>query len=251
MPLFFTSLRGECDTSAAPNPYFLRLRYPRESTRVHSSKLRGTDFQIRYRGEEISHADFFSDLEKTDRLGVVAPGRYDGAGAVTLVLAHTTAFYDRYRAEGDDFFAYPDFFTFQRGEPVANYGMLDIWPSHKNVCVPDGANETAQAITDRAINVLLVPEVETSEVPNYEKVQLESLRRNVRRCFVYSPSCSVNEADLEISTGYPDIPDWIAAMFDSVAELKSQKDQWFASVDMPPLRQSFREIELNEALRLL
>ncbi len=149
-PLFFASLRGKFDAPSAPIQYLPRLRYPRESTRVHSSKLRGTDFQIRYRGEEISHADFFSDLAKTDRLGVLAPARYEGAGAVTLILAYVTAFYDRYRAEGDDFFAYPDFFTFQRREPIASYGWLDISPGHKNVRVPDGANETAQAITDRA-----------------------------------------------------------------------------------------------------
>lgn len=221
---------------------------------MHSSKLRGTDFQIRYRGEEISHADFFSDLEKTDRLGVVAPARYDGVGTVTLVLAHTTAFYDRYRAEEGDFFAYPDFFTFQRQKPVTNYGMLDIWPGHKNVHVSEDANQTAQAITDRGVNVLLVPEVETSEAPNYEKGQLESLRRNIRRCFVYSPSGRITAADLEISSGYPEIPDWIASVFDSVPdgpELPSPKEQWFTSVETQPLRQSFSEIELNEALRLL
>ncbi len=101
------------------------------------------------------------------------------------------------------------------------------------------------------MNVLLVPESENSHDPSYEKVQLESLRRNIRRCFVYSPSGRVDAADLEISSGYSEIRDWIAKMFDSVAELKSQKDQWFASVELPPLRQSFREVELNEALRLL
>ena len=227
---------------------------PARTTRVHSSKLRGTGFRIRHRGQEIPHADFFSDFEKTDRLGLLAPARYEGAGAVALVLAYVTAFYDRYRADGNDFFAYPDFFTFQRYRPVANYGMLDIWPGHKNVRVSESANETASAITDRGINVLLVPVNGTSDPPIYEKVQLDSLRRNVRRCFIYSPTGRVDAADLEIGIDCPDIRDWIAAMFDSVpndAALQSQRDAWFASTGTAPLRQSFREIELAEALRLL
>ena len=75
---------------------------------MHSSILRGSDFRITHQREEVSHARFFRDLSAIDRVGVFAPGGIDGLGACLLLLAHTTAFYDRYRATGDDFFAYPD-----------------------------------------------------------------------------------------------------------------------------------------------
>ena len=86
---------------------------------MHSSKLRGSDFHLKTSGNRIDHRAFFADFAKTDRLGVFAPERYEAAGAATLIMAYVTAFYDCYRSEGADFFAYPDFFTFQRkGSPV-------------------------------------------------------------------------------------------------------------------------------------
>lgn len=50
-------------------------------------------------------------------------------------------------------------FTFQREAPCADYGMFDIWPYHKNVQVPPDAQQTAEAMTGRGVNVLLAPTV--------------------------------------------------------------------------------------------
>ncbi|WP_179959311.1 hypothetical protein [Marinobacter changyiensis] len=50
-------------------------------------------------------------------------------------------------------------FTFQREAPCADYGMFDIWPYHKNVQVPPDAQQVAEAMTGRGVNVLLVPTV--------------------------------------------------------------------------------------------
>ena len=131
---------------------------------MHSSKLRNTDFRMQWQGESVAHSDFFAGFKNTDRLGLFAPNRFEGAEAVTLVMAYVTAFYDRYRESGIDFRAYPDFFTFQRAEPIADYGMFDIWPAHKNVSVSSDAQETAAAITDRGVNVLLVPDGQEKEI---------------------------------------------------------------------------------------
>ncbi len=222
---------------------------------MHSSRiLSRTDFELRYRGEEQSHEEFFADFATTDRLGVVAPNRWEGVGAITLITAYVTAFYDRYRETGDEFFAYPDFFTFQRRRPLARYGMMDIWPDHKSVFVPESANDTASAITDRGVNVLLVPEREPAPEPSFEKVQLESLRRNVRRTFVYDPNGRVDEADLEVVSSCPALREWVAKVFDSVTddpEVQQIRDQWFEGLGPDCLRQSFREIELEEALEFL
>ena len=65
---------------------------------MHSSFLRGSDFRITHRRQAVPHDRFFRDLSATDRVGVFAPGGIDGLGASLLLLAHTTAFYDRYRA---------------------------------------------------------------------------------------------------------------------------------------------------------
>ena len=217
---------------------------------MHSTKLRGTDFQLRYHGREITHADFFSDVGKNDRLGVLAPDRFEGAGAATLILAYVTAFYDRYRADGKEFFAYPDFFTFQRQRPVANYGRLDIWPGHKNVLVSESAGETAAAITDRGVNVLLVPDDDPCAV-EIAPVELESARRNIRRCFAYSATGTTVSPDLVVECQSHLLRDYALAVIDSVPaddSVQEQRERWLAQTATDTLSQSFRELELSEAL---
>ena len=115
---------------------------------MHSSGLRGSDFDLICDGSSISHNTFFADIANTDRLGVFSPDGSEGLGTALLVLAHVTAFYDRYRARGKDFFAYPDYFTFQRRSPCVAYGSLDVWPAHKNVTVGSGHGDTLATITD-------------------------------------------------------------------------------------------------------
>lgn len=72
---------------------------------MHSSSLRGSDFKITQHGETIPHADLFSSFQDTDRLGIVVPRRLEGIGAMTLIMAYVTAFYDRYRERGTEFYA--------------------------------------------------------------------------------------------------------------------------------------------------
>jgi len=220
---------------------------------MHSTQLRGGDFRLEWQGESIPHADFFRGLGKTDRLGIHAPRRYEGAGVVTLVMAYMTAFYDRYREDGVEFVTYPEFFTFQQQQPIADYSMFDISPKHKNVLVPDTPIEMAGAITDRGVNVLLVPDENVRE-STFEDLQMESARRNVGRCFAYAPGGEVATPDLVIECNVDPFKEYVLAMFDSVPddpELQRQRGAWLESLTSTTLRQSFREISLSEALRRL
>ena len=217
---------------------------------MHSSFLRGSDFNLTYKGEQLSHCDYFADFETTQRFGVVSPDRFDAVGAGSLLLAHTTAFYDRYRANGDEFFAYPDFFTFQLSDPIANYSMFDVWPFHKNVLLEGDQNERAAAITDRSVNILLVPEGRTSELA-IEPVGLESARRNIRRCFAYSTRGSVSDPELSVTCKKPELGDWVRDVLGTVEptespEVRSYWENTLTEAGLPA--QTFREIPLVEAL---
>ena len=217
---------------------------------MHSSALRGSDFEIEVAGVSTSHDAFFADVGKTTRLGVVAPDRFEGTGAAILVMAYVTAFYDCYRAEGDEFFAYPDFFVFQGQTPVASYGMLDAWPDHKMVYVDPG--EMATAVTDRAIDVLLLPERTWAVTgTSHNRVTLESARRTMTRCFVYDALGSAAEPNLTITCGRDPVSDWVLKVFESVDDsvAAATRDAWLAHVDgTDTITQSYREIEIQEAL---
>ncbi len=217
---------------------------------MHSSRLRGSDFSISYRRRDVSHAHFFAEFKATHRLGLLAPTRFDGLGAVVLVMAYVTAFYDRYREKGAEFFAYPDFFSFQENEPVANYSMFDIWPHHKNVLIGGEQHERAAAITDRSVHILLVPEGRTSEI-RIEPVGIESARRNIGRCFAYSSSGCAADADLAVRCADPALADWARKVIDSApgSSPDPNGEYWEKTISAGCLpEQKFREISLDQAL---
>ena len=219
---------------------------------MHSSFLRGSDFRITNQGEEVSHAGFFRDLGTTDRVGLLAPGGIEGLGACLLLLAHTTAFYDRYRASGDDFFAYPDYFTFQRRTPPASYSMLDVWPGHKNVPVGDDAGPTLDAILDRAINVLLVP-AGTAGTAEFAPVQMASARRTIRRCYTYSATGSTEHPTLAVACGRAEPAEWARVVIESLPPDDSfVRSHWLRVVTGGSIpEQSFGEVSLEQALALI
>ncbi|MEE2658233.1 MAG: hypothetical protein VX733_06990 [Candidatus Latescibacterota bacterium] len=205
---------------------------------MHSSVLRGEDFRLQWRGVATPHCEFFAGLQPTDRLGVFAPGGSEGAGAATLILAYVTGFYDRYREQGEEFFAYPDYYSFQCAEALRPYSMFDIWPEHKNVAVSDDPKQILAAICDRAVQVLLVPDGEQRGWEMSRELRA-SVERLVRRCWLYDASGKVSgDADLEIETAAEPIGGWIQV--DSDGECSDDR-----------LRQTFREIHLEEAIRYL
>ena len=215
---------------------------------MHSSFLRGSDFRITHRRHEVPHDRFFHDLGATDRVGVFAPGGIDGLGAGLLLLAHTTAFYDRYRESGDAFFAYPDYFTFQRRTPTASYSMLDIWPNHKNVSIGPAPGDCVDAMTDRAVDVLLVPEGGTRK-PELQPVQQAALRRLVRDCYLYGPGGDVDDADLTVSCPRDPVAGWMESVRSS---LGANGGGTPAGEDgSGPITQSYRRLSLDQALERL
>ena len=151
---------------------------------MHSSTLRGSDFTVLLNGICCQHAHFFKGFSNTRRLGLLAPTGIEGVGAVSLVMAYVTAFYDTYRAEGEHFYAYPDYFSFQSCTPLASYSLFDVWPDHKNVYVPDDPSIRLNAINDRGINILILPDKNPTEHA-YHPAQLESARRNIDTCYAY------------------------------------------------------------------
>ncbi len=218
---------------------------------MHSSSIRGTDFKIAWRGKAIPHVDFFSSVRDTDRVGIVIPHRLEGIGAITLIMSYVTAFYDRYRERGSEFFAYPDFFTFQRVSPCADYGMFDIWPYHKNVHVPPDAQQTVEAITGRGVTVLLVPDNDVGEI-TIAPVEWESARRNVKRCFAYSETGTTASSDLVIECQSHLLRDFAIAVLDSIPAddaVREQRGRWQERMATGTLCQTFRELDLSDALR--
>ena len=234
---------------------------------MHSTVLRGTDFDITVGGRPEAHGDYFRAFDRKGRLGVVAPRRIDGAGAINLIMAYVTAFYDDYRRDGDAFFAYPDFFVFQQMAPLANYCMFDIWPEYKLIYVgppgatgpagtgeaPGPADATAMlsALTNHGVQILLVPDVASPEHA-FHKVALASARRCIERCYAYDFTGQAAGADVVIASRQSALlREWAGNMFDSVSSddaVEGRARAWLAASRGERLEQSFRRIDLDDAL---
>ena len=214
---------------------------------MHSSTLGDSDFSIIASGQPVALAEYFCGFTNTKRLGVLAPNRLEGVGAVSLIMAHVTAFYNTYRATGEDFFAYPDNFTFQSREPKAAYGMFDIWPEHKDVLVGTDAVERLNAITDRGVNILLVPDGPPTP-SEYQRQQLASAERLIEICYAYSATGAVADPDLVIRCPADPLAAWCKSVCDSVPDGEGG-ESWQGQG--PVLEQSFRRISRQEALARL
>jgi len=163
---------------------------------VHTAQqLAGSSFEISVGGRRATLADVFPGFGERDRLGVVLRRPCGAVGASALILATVTAFYDVQRAQGEDFFVYPDYYLFHVGRRLGNHKMLDIFPAHKEVVVEDDPEELLRAINDRAVTRLLVEDAEEPAEPAFERPTLASARRIVT-ALAYSSRGRVENANV-------------------------------------------------------
>lgn len=165
-----------------------------------ANELSSSAFAINVAGRPASFEDIFPGFTHQDRVGVVVRGPCGATGASTVILAAVTAFYDHQREKWgpEEFFIYPDYFLFHVGRRWGDHGMLDIWPSHKEVVVSDESEEQLRAINDRAVTRLLV-EDRTPRPPSFERESLASARERIVTTMAYSAQGHVPEADVRVA----------------------------------------------------
>ena len=186
---------------------------------MHSSEELTSDmFAFTVSGQPADLAAVFTDFGARDRLGIVSRSPGGALGASALIMATITAFYDRERARAPEFFRYPDYYLFHVGvgTPVGSYGMLDIWPAHKEVAIPAGDPEALLcAINDRAITHLLI-EDSRSGTPDFSPATVGST--GLREALAYAPDGRVRDADIAI-TGNAVSERYVTAVLDKLQPL--------------------------------
>lgn len=184
---------------------------------MHSSTELASDmFAFSVAGQPATFGEVLADFGERDRLGIVAHSPGGALGASALIMAAITAFYDRERARAETFFRYPDYFLFHVSPSVGPYGMLDIWPDHKEVAIPAGDPEALLcAINDRAITHLLIEDGPTG-TPEFGRATLGSV--GLRGALVYAPDGRVRDADVAV-TGNAVTERYVAAVLDQLTTL--------------------------------
>jgi hypothetical protein len=191
---------------------------------MHSSReLSSSSFEIEVGGVAAPLEELFEGFGEQDRLGVVLTRPCGAVGASALITATITAFYDIQRARGPDFFIYPDYYLFHVGRPLGDHGRFDVWPRHKEVVVPAGADRLLEAINDRAVTRLVVDDSPVGEPPT-DPGALASARARIETCLAYSPSGRVEDADVRIASN-PVTEGYVEAILDPesrIARLRAE-----------------------------
>jgi hypothetical protein len=206
---------------------------------MHTTGLRRQDFAIAVDGEAATLEDVFPGFDGHDRLGIVIHHRLGAAGAGSLILAAVTAFYDHLRDSGEPFFAYADYFAFHIGADHGTLRKLDVYPAHKEVTVANEAEPILQAINDRGVTRLLIPDTTETE-PTLERETRHSALRRIRSALIYSPTGETAGADVLVRG---------SAQSDAYIDAMLGHPQGESHEPRPA--QSFRRTDPHQALGLL
>jgi len=215
-----------------------------------AEELRSSLFRIAVDGRDIALTELFGGFDGRDRLGVVVHSPHGAVGASALITATVSAFYDIQRARGPDFFIYPDYFLFHIGRPLGDHSMLDVWPSHKEVVVPNEAERILEAVNDRAVTRLLVEDGEPADAA-FERETLASTRERIATCLAYSASGRVRGADVSIESN-PVTESYVETVLDPeahLAELRAGDDPTGTYAEAIAARVAEVEPEIRAGIR--
>lgn len=210
-------------------------------------ELGAQEFEYVSGGDSVSRSDVMPSIAPNDRVGVVMGTGTDGIGATNFILSCVTAFYDRLEAAKDDFFEYPDYYTFQTTSDPADYVMLDIYPDHKNVSVESDAEQLLRAISDRAINILLVPNG-SAQSPDVDDITLRSIERRIEHCYLYAPNGRLDDPDFSIRLPRQPAGEWVQTTIESVGYVTATNNHAWCDSGESHITQQFRRVRLERAL---
>lgn len=218
---------------------------------MHTTKeLDRTSFEYRIDGSTVSQEEAMPNLTSDDRVGIVMRTGPEGIGAGNFILSCVTTFYDYLRETRDgQFFEYPDYYTFQTTSDPADYRMLDIYPNHKNVTVEPDAERVLQAINDRAITTLLVPDVPPASL-GFDDITLQSAHRRIDHCYVYHPEGRTSKAEFSIRLPSQTVNGWYETTIESIDSASEPSIPSFGSDD-DWIVQQFRRVSVDQGLARL
>ncbi|HEY0279584.1 MAG TPA: hypothetical protein VGC32_15070 [Solirubrobacterales bacterium] len=161
-------------------------------------------FAIRIEGSEVSREALLPEFGPLDRLGVVVGQPFGAVGATHLIQLAIVAYYDArparregYPKAGDSRAVYPEIYLFHVGGRFGDHSHFDVWPGRKEVFVDADPRAVLDAINDRGITRLAVPESPPVAI-EHEWKEPATAKDRIVDTFVYSPWGRVEGGTIEI-----------------------------------------------------
>lgn len=154
-------------------------------------------FQVRRAGAVVSSDSVFPDWGYHDRFGILIDTALGGIGAAHLIQLATVKFYDAKSGRRKDKIIYPEIYAFHIGQAHGSHADFDFWPARRELVVKDEPHHILEAINDRGITRLAIPERKIRPADHKPK-EMESALDRMSTAFFYAPSGRVDDADLTI-----------------------------------------------------
>lgn len=177
-------------------------------------QLRAEDFSIDIDGAPGNLDSLLPGWLPHDRFGIVVHEPFGAIGASHLIQAAIVAFYDvrpQRRAgrgpgivEPNDVAIYPEIYLFHVGGRYGDHSMFDFWPARKEVFLDADPRHVLDAINDRGITRLAVPDGPSVPV-EHEYKEPAAARDRIESVFVYSATGRVNLPDITIAGIRPEV----------------------------------------------
>lgn len=166
---------------------------------MHVATLLKSDmFDIHIEGRVAAISDVFADWNPHDRFGLVIDEPFGGIGATHLLQIAMTSFYDIKPVRRAERAVYPEIYAFHVGGGRGAHAPYDFWPARREVILSTDHREVLDAINDRGITRLVVPDRPPRAVEHRPKEEDAAFDRIVS-AFVYDASGRVSDGDLMIS----------------------------------------------------
>jgi hypothetical protein len=169
-----------------------------------ATQLDVSQFSLSREGRAARREDLLPGWAAHDRLGVVVTEPFGAVGASHLIQIAITAFYDARpsrrggRPGGRRRDAvYPEIYLFHVGAAHGDHSAFDFWPARKEIIVDRDPLVVLDAINDRAVTRLAVPDRDPEPVV-HEWKEPAAARDRIVSAFAYSPSGRVRAPTWEI-----------------------------------------------------
>jgi hypothetical protein len=202
---------------------------------VHTaSQLDLTMFGLEIDGRPVTIDELVPDWHDHDRFGLIVHDPLGGVGASLLTQAVIAKYFDHRRATGRDRQpAYPEIYAFHVGGRHGDHTIYDFWPANKEVFVAADPSLVLEAINERGITRLAVPDG-TAQAIELWWPHHQSARDRIQTAWTYAPAGRVRGGDLTIralSAATEENPAWLLdplPAIQSAARSENEDDRLWA-----------------------
>jgi hypothetical protein len=154
-------------------------------------------FEVELDGHPASPQAVFPDWNSSDRFGIVIDEPLGGLGATQLIQMATTMFYDVKPSRRSERKVYPEIYALHYGQGFGAHAPFDFWPARREVMLEKDHRVLLDAINDRGITRLAIPDRPRRDIEHRPKEEDAALDRIVS-AILYSATGRVHAPDFSI-----------------------------------------------------